>query len=151
MFDTISAHELDDCVTIDLILPNGQFATIPAEGEDSEGEPNRKKMTITVRRLSSAPSQRFVNASKNKTLVGLKRQNRAQQQMSVSAESVAEEALSLLIFSVAGWDGFVKDGVPVPCTPDKVRELMSNQAFVWIRQQVDVAAADDTLYDLGNS
>ena len=67
MFDVISAHELEDTTTIDLFLPSGANATIPAPGEDKDGKPNRKQLTITVRRLSSAPMQRFVNASKNKT------------------------------------------------------------------------------------
>lgn len=151
MFDTISAHELEDCTTIDLLLPNGEKATIPAEGEDKDGEPNRKQMTIKVRRLSSAPAQRYVNAAKSKTLIGLKKQNRQQRQMTVSVEALAETELALIIFLVVDWEGFVKDGVPVPCTPTKVRELMDNKAFVWIRQQVDVAALDDELFVLGNS
>lgn len=151
MFDTISAHKLEDTTTFNLYLPDGRTpATVPA-GEDSEGNPKRQQMTMTVRRLSSGPMQRFVNRGKNKSITGLQKQQRAKRKLEVSAESIEEQAVDLLVFSIVAWEGFTSNGEPVPCTEENVRALIADEKFIWIRDQVDTHVGDDTLYDLGNS
>lgn len=151
MFDTINAHKLADTVTFDLYLPNEILATVPAPGVDADGNDNRQQMTMTVRRMSSAAMQRYLNEGKNVTISGLKKQSKGKREMSVTAESIEEKAVNLLIFAVVDWEGFTNDGERVPCTEENVRKLIADETYIWIRNQVDVAVGDDTLYDLGNS
>lgn len=152
MFDTISQHKLEDTVTIDLMLPNGQPATVPQPGTKGETDAERLQMTITVRRLSSTEMQRFVNRTKNRQIAGLKKSKKpGKAAAEVSAESLAQDALDLLVYGVVAWSGFTAAGKPVPCTPEKVRALLSDDSYIWIREQVDSAIDDDELFDLGNS
>jgi hypothetical protein len=151
MFDTIAAHQLEDTTTFAVCLPDGSPATVHAPGVDAEGEPNTRPITMTVRRLSSSLMQKFINARKNAQIMGLKKQQRANKPMAVTAESIRDNAAETLIFAVVAWDGFTADGTPVPCTPDNVRSLVTDDAYVWIREQIDNTVGDDTLYDLGNS
>lgn len=152
MFDTISQHKLEDTVTFDLMLPNGKPATVPLPGTDGEKDEDRQPMTITVRRLSSSEMQRFVNRTKNRQITKLKKSKKpGQAKAEITAEELADDALGLLVHGVVAWSGFTSEGKPVPCTPENARTLLSDDAYIWIREQVDSAIGDDELYDLGNS
>lgn len=144
MLDGLDEFRLQDTTTFELDLPAGGKARAPTGENDADGEPIFETMTITVRRMSSGTVQKFLNKRKNAQIRTLKRTNK------VSAESIQDDAVSLLTFCVIGWTGFRSGGSPLECNLLNVRNLLDDDTLVWIREQVDRAVGDDSSY-LGNS
>lgn len=144
MFDGLDEYKLLDTTTFELELPTGGSARAPTGKNDEKGEQIFEIMTITVRRMSSGAVQQFLNKRKNTQIKVLKRHK------NISAESIDSDALDMLTFCVVGWSGFYSGGKPVECNRLNVHNLLNDDTFVWIRQQIDRAVLDDSGF-LGNS
>ena len=64
----------------------------------------------------------------------------------IDTASLEDESLDLLVAAVKGWDGVEDEGKPIPCTAEKVREILSTPGLEWIRKQVDDALGNDALF-----
>jgi hypothetical protein len=143
MFDGLDQFQLQDTTTIQLIFPNGKKAETSTGESDADGNPVVEAMTMTIRRHSSKEVQKFLNKRKNAQITQMKATK------NVTAEAMAEDATEMLVFCVAGWSGFRSGGKPVECNRLNVHNLLTDESYVWIREQVDRAAGNDAGY-LGN-
>lgn len=147
----LDQFKLENTKTFDLETPKGDRRIMLPTGEkttneDGEEEDQMAPVTITVRRMTSREVQIFLNRAKNKKLEDPKRIAK------MSAESMEDEGVALLVFCVTGWTNlrFEADGPLLPCTPANVRSIMKDERYVWIRQQIDQAVGNDAGF-LGNS
>ena len=62
----------------------------------------------------------------------------------ITPEAIEQNALELLAVSTIGWDGLEDNGVDVPFTQDKAKELYREYPFV--REFVDRSVADRSLF-----
>lgn len=58
----------------------------------------------------------------------------------VSAEQLHANGLSLLVSATLDWEGIVRNGEPVPCTPENVKDAYS--AWPWLEEQVNEFLGD---------
>lgn len=48
--------------------------------------------------------------------------------------------------AVIDWAGIEEDGQPMPCTPEKVRQLLTHPGYDWLAAQVFAAAQDAAVF-----
>jgi hypothetical protein len=63
---------------------------------------------------------------------------------SPSVADIEAEAVAVLVAAVQGWDGLTVGGEPLPCTPEAVRGLVQDHA--WVRRQLDDAMGNEALF-----
>lgn len=96
---------------------------------------------ITVAGLDSDVYRKAQMAQQNKRLKLM--QNR-RNKTDVTAEDLEREALELLAACTLSWRNMGKGGEELPCTKENV--LSVYKRYRWIREQVDAAIADDSLF-----
>lgn len=57
-----------------------------------------------------------------------------------TAERLAQNSLEILVGATVAWGGIAENGTPLPCTPENVRRVYTDFAF--IRDQVDEFLGD---------
>lgn len=115
--------------------PSRMIIMHPATGEPllgADGEP----AWIDLHSTDSPAAQKHQRAAQNRRL-----QSRARK---ITAEELESEGVDLLATLTAGWrllglDGAVLD---IPCTRANAAELYAEPAAAWIREQVNMFAAD---------
>lgn len=75
----------------------------------------------------------LINAQSNNRLLKAQRSGRAQTQ---TAEQIEAQATTLLAGCTVGWN-LRMDGKALEFSTEKAKELYSNPAYAWIREQVD--------------
>jgi hypothetical protein len=115
--------------------PSRMTVLHPATGEpltDADGNP----AWIDVHSTDSPVAQRHQRAAQNRRL-----QSRARK---ITAEELEAEGVDLLAVLTADWRLLALDGTPldIPCNRANAAELYAEPAAAWIREQVNVFAAD---------
>lgn len=106
----------------------------PVEGTELyDGD---KPVTITVYGRASKQYRNYVTAMQNRELQRKRRKD------NTKAEDLREEAVKLLVAVTKSMEGVEIDS-KVYKTPEDFYELYSNEAFSWIKDQVDEALGDD--------
>lgn len=89
-----------------------------------------KGMTVTLLGQDSAVYRKM---QLNKQQAALARISKGKKAVDLDAERLAEESLDDLVKLTIGWEGFKLDGKELECTPDNVRTVYTDWA--WIREQ----------------
>jgi len=118
-FDLTSIESLDT-TTIDIIHP-------------LTGKPTGVRVEV-----ASYESERVKAVQRKLANKSLKKQRRR-----LTAEESEENIMIMACAAVVSWTGYTKDGEPVKCTPEAVREVMQ---LGWFATQIDEAASDQTLF-----
>lgn len=117
------AKSFDEGMVVDLLHP--------ATGE-------KLGMSVTV---ASYQSERVKKLQRKMANVAMREQRRNPKKAS-TVEEVEEKAHDIMVAAVVSWEGFERDGKPLPCTPENVRALLSNPDLWFIAEQIDRAADD---------
>jgi len=59
-----------------------------------------------------------------------------------TVEEIEERTNEIVAAAIVGWN-MTKGGEPVPCTPEKIIEIVSDPRYFFIAEQVDKAADED--------
>lgn len=111
---------------VELRRPDGVLMTYKdASGAD-------KPVTITVAGSYSTAYRNAANRQRDR-IAKMRR-------IKASGKMLDEHALELAVACVLAWDGLEKDGKPYPCTPDNVRWLLNE--YAWVRELVEEAMHD---------
>lgn len=78
--------------------------------------------------------------------IGDSRMALARRNKPMDSAAIETELVEILVASVKSWSGVDRDGVPLACTPENVRDLLSNPGYQWIRKQLDDAMGNDALF-----
>lgn len=138
----LDQFKLNDTKTFELETPKGDQRILLPTGKqvtDDAGEQvdELAPVTITVRRASSREAQLWQNKVKNKSIDDPNRIAK------MSAESLEANAVNFLVFLVIGWSNFRLGDEELPCTPQNVRRILTDDSYIWIRQQIDRHAGGD--------
>jgi len=62
-----------------------------------------------------------------------------------TVEEIEERTNEIVAAAIVGWN-MTKGGEPVPCTPEKIIEVVSDPRYFFIAEQVDKAADEDATF-----
>lgn len=121
--NSLKPVKADDGATLEVVHPESEEIipgmTITLLGQDSK----------VYRKIQLAKQQAALNRiAKGKKAVDL------------DAEKLAEDSIDDLVKLTTGWAGFMLDGAALECTPENVRKVYTEWA--WIREQVQEFVAD---------
>jgi hypothetical protein len=121
--NSLKPVKADDGATLQIVHPESEEVidgmTITLLGQDSK----------VYRKIQLAKQQAALNRiAKGKKAIDL------------DAEKLAEDSIDDLVQLTTGWTGFVLDGVDLKCTPENVRTVYGEWA--WIKEQVQEFVAD---------
>lgn len=94
-------------------------------------------MTIT---LLGQDSKVYRKIQLAKQQAALNRIAKGKKAIDLDAEKLAEDSIDDLVQLTTGWTGFTLDGDVLECTPDNVRKVYAEWA--WIKEQVQEFVAD---------
>ncbi len=117
----------------------------PKGEKDDDGDTKLVPITIDLVRSDSKEATEHAHQRQNQRLRTIGRKGR----IKITADEIAEDALSLLVFCTRGWNGVVVDGKQLACNAGNSRRLYSDPRFTWIRSQVDDFIGDEANF-LGN-
>lgn len=117
------AKSFDEGVVVDILHP--------ATGE-------KLGMSVTVASYQSERVKKLQRKMANAAM----REQRRNPKKAATVEEVEEKAHDLMVASVVAWDGFERDGKPLPCTPENVRAVVTNPDLFFVAEQIDKAADD---------
>ncbi|MGQ5524254.1 hypothetical protein ACUHMQ_13485 [Chitinimonas sp. PSY-7] len=125
MFDIDSIQEVQEakCELVDPKTGRPVGASITLAGQE---HPKRMAM---------------VNARHRKMRHDIAKHGRVQP---TDPEEDVERLVNELVTCTLGWEGFMRDGKPVPCTPEEVRALYANPKRGWLRLQVQTFLNENT-------
>jgi hypothetical protein len=103
-------------------------------------------MTIT---LLGQDSKVYRKIQLAKQQAALNRIAKGKKAVDLDAEKLAEDSIDDLVQLTTGWSGFTLDGVTLECTPDNVRKVYSEWA--WIKEQVQEFVADRSNFFRANA
>lgn len=95
-----------------------------------------KPVSITVVGTYSATYRRASEAQRDRNI---KRRN-----FHLDGDQLDQQALELVAACITAWDGFTANGEAYPLTKPNAVQLL--RAFPWIRQQVEAAMNDHSLF-----
>lgn len=121
--NSLKPVKADDGATLQIVHPESEEVidgmTITLLGQDSK----------VYRKIQLAKQQAALNRiAKGKKAIDL------------DAEKLAEDSIDDLVQLTTGWTGFVLDGNPLECTPENIRTVYGEWA--WIKEQVQEFVAD---------
>jgi hypothetical protein len=121
--NSLKPVKADDGATLQIVHPESEEVidgmTITLLGQDSK----------VYRKIQLAKQQAALNRiAKGKKAIDL------------DAEKLAEDSIDDLVQLTTGWTGFVLDGSPLECTPENIRTVYGEWA--WIKEQVQEFVAD---------
>lgn len=64
--------------------------------------------------------------------------------LALKAEEIEADRLDLLVACTKGWEGILKNGEPIPFSPENVRKLYTD--YPWVSEQVERAMGDRSLF-----
>ena len=88
-------------------------------------------MTIT---LLGQDSKIYRKLQLGKQQAALNRMAKGKKALDLDAEKLSEDSIDDLVKLTTSWDGFELDGVKLDCTPENVRKVYTDWA--WIKEQV---------------
>ena len=94
-------------------------------------------MTIT---LLGQDSKVYRKMQMAKQQAALNRISKGKKAVDFDAEKLAEDSIDDLVKLTVEWSGFMLDGKELDCTPDNIRNVYSEWA--WIKEQVQEFVAD---------
>lgn len=94
-------------------------------------------MTIT---LLGQDSKVYRKIQLAKQQAALNRISKGKRAVDLDAEKLAEDGIDDLVQLTTGWTGFTLDGAALECTPENVRKVYGEWA--WIKEQVQEFVAD---------
>lgn len=94
-------------------------------------------MTIT---LLGQDSKVYRKIQLAKQQAALNRIAKGKKAVDLDAEKLAEDSIDDLVQLTTGWTGFTLDGAVLECTPENVRKVYGEWA--WIKEQVQEFVAD---------
>lgn len=103
-------------------------------------------MTIT---LLGQDSKVYRKIQLAKQQAALNRIAKGKKAVDLDAEKLAEDSIDDLVQLTTGWSGFTLDGVTLECTPDNVRKVYGEWA--WIKEQVQEFVADRSNFFRSNA
>lgn len=103
-------------------------------------EQNPTGVTITLASRDSDPVKAVMAKAMDKRLVALRKGSHKP----VNPAEFEAEAINTLSAAVLDWSGLTEGGEPLPCTPENVRALLTDNA--WIRRQLDEAMGNEALF-----
>ena len=65
--------------------------------------------------------------------------------LDITEDAFRERSMARLVAATKAWN-LVLNGEPVPCTPEKIREIYTSPRFGWIGDQVGTTLADTTRF-----
>ena len=104
-----------------------------------ELEHNEKPIFLLVRSVDH-PEVKKVERRISKKRIESVQQSRGK--VKISADEIEEEATMRLVAHLAGWENLVMDGKPLVYSAEACKKLLNNDAFGWIRTQLDEFAGD---------
>jgi hypothetical protein len=121
--NSLKPVKADDGATLQIVHPESEEVidgmTITLLGQDSK----------VYRKIQLAKQQAALNRiAKGKKAIDL------------DAEKLAEDSIDDLVQLTTGWTGFVLDGNLLECTPENIRTVYGEWA--WIKEQVQEFVAD---------
>lgn len=121
--NSLKPVKADDGATLQIVHPESEEVidgmTITLLGQDSK----------VYRKIQLAKQQAALNRiAKGKKAIDL------------DAEKLAEDSIDDLVQLTTDWTGFVLDGNPLECTPENIRTVYGEWA--WIKEQVQEFVAD---------
>ena len=136
--------------TLELTHPGtGTRILIDAPTGEIDKETGKVKLvpiTIQLVRSDSKEATEHTHQQTNRRLKAMGRKGK----LKITADEIADDALSLLIFCTRGWCGIVLDNKELACNAGNARRLYSDERFSWLRSQVDEFIGDEANF-LGNS
>jgi hypothetical protein len=57
-------------------------------------------------------------------------------------DQISATATDSLAACVIGWRGITVNGAEWPCTPENIREVLTNPEYAWVAEQIDEFIAD---------
>lgn len=145
---SLDQFALTDTATLELINPEtGKLLLVddPKGEKDENGDIKLVPITIDLVRSDSKEATEHAHQRQNQRLRSIGRKGK----MKITANEIADDLLSLLVFCTRGWNGVVVDGQQLACNAGNSRKLYSDPRFTWIRSQVDDFIGDEANF-LGN-
>jgi hypothetical protein len=103
-------------------------------------EQNPTGITVTLSSRDSEAVKAVMAKAMDKRLAQLRKGGHKP----LNQSELEQEAIGALVAAVEGWDGLTEDGKPLPCTPENVRALLTDHA--WVRRQLDEAMGNEALF-----
>lgn len=103
-------------------------------------EQNPTGIQITLASRDSEAVKAVMDKAMQRRLAALRKGNLKP----VNPSDIEAEAISALVAAVEGWNGLTVDGEPLACTPENVRALLTDHA--WVRRQLDEAMGNEALF-----
>lgn len=121
----LSKYNLTNCADRGAVLT----VTNPVTGEpDAE-------TTITCRGINCTDAQKVIAAN---------RKRGSTKTAKASEDDDVKQAIEVLAACIISWSGIERDGVLLDCTPENVREVLSNPGNVWLLKQLNTFVLDET-------
>lgn len=128
-----------DLAKLDMNALGNEGAWVNIDGPDGRAT----DLKVKIRGANSDPVRKVTENHNRRVAEAIK----ANKGRDVDFEALDKERdAALAVASTIDWSGFERDGKPLPCTPETVKELYMHPGYIWLATQVYAKAQEPDVF-----